>query len=186
MKAKGDKQGGPPPCLKIMSSLKAAFEWMRALPLIKLGFTGTQDGMDLDQVTALAGIFLSLLKLKVPLELHHGCCVGADEQAHKILKGMAQRHDRLKDVVIIGYPSNIKDKQSEVMSDCDLLYAEHDPLVRNKMIVNDIEYLIAAPKQVQETTRSGTWSTVRYARRVALKRGLEIKLLPRNERTNQK
>ena len=37
-------------------------------------------------------------------------------------------------------------------------------LRRNQMMVHDSEALIAAPGQMTESVRSGTWSTIRYAR----------------------
>lgn len=39
-------------------------------------------------------------------------------------------------------------------------------LQRNKVIVDRCGVLVAAPGEAQEQLRSGTWSTIRYARRV--------------------
>jgi hypothetical protein len=39
-------------------------------------------------------------------------------------------------------------------------------LVRNKYIVRETALLISAPAEPAEQLRSGTWSTVRYARRI--------------------
>jgi predicted Rossmann fold nucleotide-binding protein DprA/Smf involved in DNA uptake len=38
--------------------------------------------------------------------------------------------------------------------------------VRNKVIVRETEILIAVPAETMEQHRSGTWSTVRYARKL--------------------
>lgn len=39
------------------------------------------------------------------------------------------------------------------------------PLVRNHDIVDSTELLIACPKEQVEVLRSGTWATIRYARK---------------------
>jgi hypothetical protein len=39
-------------------------------------------------------------------------------------------------------------------------------LVRNHEIVDDSQVLIAAPKEFTEQLRSGTWATIRYARKI--------------------
>jgi predicted Rossmann fold nucleotide-binding protein DprA/Smf involved in DNA uptake len=41
-----------------------------------------------------------------------------------------------------------------------------DPLVRNKVIVNISDVILATPFEDKEVMRSGTWSTIRYARKV--------------------
>jgi hypothetical protein len=59
--------------------------------------------------------------------------------------------------------------------DGDVLYKPKPPLARDRDIVNAVEFLIAAPKSDDQTLRSGTWTTIRYAR----KTGKEIWMLER-------
>ena len=42
---------------------------------------------------------------------------------------------------------------------------QKDYLDRNHDIVDETELLIACPKEPEEITRSGTWATIRYARK---------------------
>jgi hypothetical protein len=44
------------------------------------------------------------------------------------------------------------------------VHAVRPPLVRNKIIVDRSELLIATPFHEKEILRSGTWMTIRYAR----------------------
>jgi hypothetical protein len=60
---------------------------------------------------------------------------------------------------------------------CDLtkLFGEYPPLERNKhIVIAAIDGLIATPKTIAEEVRSGTWTTVRYAR--TLNRDIHIVL----------
>ena len=45
---------------------------------------------------------------------------------------------------------------------------ELPPLVRNHKIVGAVHLLIATPKTDKEELRSGTWATIRYAKKVRL------------------
>jgi len=47
-----------------------------------------------------------------------------------------------------------------------VLYNARPPLTRNHDIVDCTELLIACPKSMKEELRSGTWATVRYARKL--------------------
>lgn len=51
------------------------------------GFSGTQNGMTFPQKRTLALIFTEL----EITELHHGDCIGADEEAHEIALSMGIR-----------------------------------------------------------------------------------------------
>lgn len=87
--------------------------------------------------------------------LHVGDCIHADEQAVNIA--------RLCGMWIIGHPpSNPRKRAFCVYNE------EREPapyLVRNHNIVDECERLVAAPHGRTEMLRSGTWATIRYARR---------------------
>lgn len=131
---------------------------------MKLGFTGTRENVTDAQVA----LFVQLVTAAFPTELHNGCCVGADDFAtlkitsmnmERILEGKSQ-------CKIIGHPptkSNFLSKRS--LGYYDELRPELPYLVRNRNIVDETEALIAMPNDV-EVLRSGTWSTVRYARKL--------------------
>ncbi len=113
------------------------------------GFTGTQRGMTEKQKETFAKL------MERVDELHHGDCIGADSDAHKIAKELGKR-------VHIYPPSN---PNKRAFNDGDLVNAEKEYLDRNHDIVDSSDFLIAAPKGNKEELRSGTWATIRYARK---------------------
>ncbi len=118
-----------------------------------VGFTGTQEGMTPAQVATL----YSLLRNYSPEEFHHGDCIGADAQAHEEAR-------RTKSPPrIVCHPPIYKVKRA--YCECDEYYEEEEYLQRNRNIVDSCFLLIAAPKEFDEQRRSGTWSTVRYAKK---------------------
>ncbi len=74
----------------------------------------------------------------LPARAVHGGAVGADEEFDAFL-------------VRIGMPA------------WDIEVA--GPLVRNRTIARSCDYLVAAPATTEEVVRSGTWMTVRRARK---------------------
>ena len=121
----------------------------------RIGFTGTRQGMTIGQKRALAEV--------LPLStewFRQGCCVGADEDATRIVDALTPRPR------IFGAPSNLVKLTSKFALDaCDDTTGEFsDPLERNRIIVDGCDLLIACPAGPEER-RSGTWYTVRYARR---------------------
>jgi len=120
---------------------------------ISIGFTGTQVGMTNEQKSSLEKYLKISLKYS---EYHHGDCVGADEQFHKILEKLGT------DEIIIHPPiKNVK----RAFCKAKTILVPKDYLDRNKDIVDASEILIAAPKEFDEQLRSGTWSTVRYCKK---------------------
>ncbi len=122
---------------------------------MRVGFTGTRDGMTKAQLAAFrrkfAGVGAEVFR--------HGYCVGADEEA---AVAVVAHHP---EVVVLGHPSSVRDMTSgDALDCCDDTLPPRGPLTRNKHIVDGCETLIACPKGPEET-RSGTWSTVRYARK---------------------
>ena len=138
-------------------------EKVKELKMIKIGFTGTRHGMSDEQLKE----FENLIKTKDISEFHHGMCIGSDKQAHDLVK-----NSKLK---IVGHPPIYKKFISNC--DCDIIKESHDYLKRNKNIVDETDILIATP-DCKEKVRSGTWSTVRYARR----KNKEIYIIHKNGR----
>ena len=119
---------------------------------MKMGFTGTQAGMTNRQRSR----FAQLLDQSVE-EFHHGDCIGADEEAHKLTRLT------IPDTKIVIHPPSNTSKQAFCAS--DEIRAPKPYLDRNHDIVDETDELIATPKGFEEELRSGTWATVRYARR---------------------
>ncbi len=116
--------------------------------MAKVGFTGTRHGMSDEQIKE----FKKLITSKKTEEFHHGMCVGSDKQAHDIVE---------KKITTVGHPPVYKKFVADCS--CDVLKKPYDYLARNKNIVDSTDILIATP-DCKEKVRSGTWSTVRYAR----------------------
>ena len=132
--------------------------------MIKIGFTGTRHGMSEEQKSE----FKKIIKSKECEEFHHGMCIGSDEQAHQIAKDTK--------IKVVGHPPSFK--KFMATTECDITKKPFDYLKRNKNIVDEAEILIATP-DVKEKVRSGTWSTIRYAR----KKGKRIYIIHKNGRT---
>lgn len=115
----------------------------------RLGFSGTRDGMTINQYATVE----KLLTLSTVEEVHHGDCVGSDEQFHSICLGLGLR--------IITHPP-IKD-QYRAFCIGEENREPKDYLLRDKDIVDETEALMATPKQESMAVRSGTWYTIRYA-----------------------
>lgn len=120
---------------------------------MKIGFTGTRRGMDQRQM---AKLVLMLQMLTVD-EFHHGDCVGADQEAHCIARVLKKR--------IVVHPPEAMGNRAWCLGDVTMEKAPY--LTRNRNIVEAVDLLIAAPLG-DETTRSGTWFTVRYARKLGI------------------
>lgn len=124
---------------------------------MKIGFTGTQKGM---KATQAGKVYLLLNKFNMgdllnKAEFHHGDCFGADAQAHNIAKTFNM-------YIIIHPPIN---STKRAFCKGDLILPEKEYLDRNKDIVKSCELLLATPNEFEEQLRSGTWSTIRFARK---------------------
>ena len=157
------------------------------------GFTGTKHGMSQCQRDKFGSLMDGLAEY-----LHgfcHGDCIGADEQAHYVAFHIGLPiyiYPPNKSI----YRSNIFTELSNLyregifkakfyddgrslfyggskMSGDNFkigFYPEDEYLKRNRAIVKRSDILIATPGQREEILHSGTWSTVRYAR----KKGIPI------------
>lgn len=90
---------------------------------------------------------------KRPERVHHGACVGADEDFHCICLAAG--------VPVETWPGDIPD----LTAPCLGFAATHPPapcIERNHSIVDACEVLIVAPAGYKEARQSGTWATFRY------------------------
>lgn len=123
---------------------------------MNVGFTGTKDGLNKAQEQALGLLVLKLLNDAKPFIGHHGDCVGADASFHGICLNFGLS-------VVIHPPIDPK-----LRAFCTLGSVMRLPkpyLKRNHDIVDETDVLIACPNSSREELRSGTWATVRYARK---------------------
>jgi hypothetical protein len=121
---------------------------------MKIGFTGSRQGMSQPQMEN----FVMLLKKMGMTEFHHGDCVGADEEAHAIVR------DFFPNVQIVIHPPTSAGKRAFCVGDETRESLPY--LTRDRKIVDECEFLFAAPLRNTEELRSGTWSTIRYARKI--------------------
>lgn len=120
----------------------------------RVGFTGTRDGMTVPQHEQ----FARWVREHVPSQFHHGECRGADEQA----VWEVTRHSA---VVVVAHPCTLRGERAKTAVGLSAFtHPVKAPLVRNRDIVNACDVLLACPKGPEEL-RSGTWMTVRYARK---------------------
>lgn len=118
---------------------------------MRIGFTGTRDGMTISQKWMISKLLLQ----HTPEWVHHGSCVGADHEFHKIARRLGFK--------IKGHPP-INTSLMALLDFDD----ENEPksyLVRNADIVNETDHLIACPKESSIQFKGGTWGTYHYANR---------------------
>jgi hypothetical protein len=98
----------------------------------------------------------SKLVSEVTGELHHGDCHGVDVEAAIIAKKLGYR--------IVSHPPIKEDLQAFYQS-----HEYREPLsyfARNRNIVNETDYLLVVPYQMEWQSNGGTWYTHDYAKKV--------------------
>lgn len=143
---------------------------------MKLGFTGTQNGMNKFQEDE----FLKLLHKYNPDEFHHGDCIGADKQSHFLfIDWHLQNNTEARSIiihppslagkmafcgVIARYVEGLQNRMENAEHKLTIKMLESFPyLERNQHIVDAIDIMVATPKELEHTLRSGTWATIRYS-----------------------
>lgn len=119
-----------------------------------VGFTSTRRGLTGAQALRLIGVFRELQ----PVGFHHGCCVGGDEEASRLVR---KYHPACR--IIAHPPANAVLLSRDY--EADEIRTPREYLARNGDIVVICNVLVACPAELHEQVRSGTWSTVRRARR---------------------
>ena len=120
-----------------------------------LGFTGTRISLQDKQMHTLVTV-LYYMRRSGYVWLHHGDCVGADKTAHGIAGDL--------DMLTHGHPADAAIHRAFCTFDrCE---SAKPYLERNRNIVDSTAVLVGCPRHPMEVQRSGTWATLRYARKV--------------------
>lgn len=122
-----------------------------------VGFTGTRNGMTEEQEVA---VWDFLVENNID-QAHHGDCIGADEEFHRLckLRGGIQ---------IVSHPP-VDDKYRAYCEGAYIVLPPKPYIVRNHDIVQAVSTMIATPKESKQPASlrgQGTWSTIVYARRL--------------------
>jgi len=128
----------------------------------RLSYTGTRKGMTQQQMREVLAIF-KLSESRGPAVrkiFHHGGAPGGDRQAHRISQAPT-----IKARVYV-HPAKGADPIDWYKLGAEHVYDPQPPLVRNPDIVEGGELLVATPFEMEEILRSGTWATIRYARKI--------------------
>jgi len=115
-----------------------------------VGFTGSRKGLNASQLRKIR----EYLDTEQITEVHHGDCVGADAAFHKIALSLDKK-------IVIHPPNSPKMRFKGVG---EVLPAKPF-LDRNKDIVRASDVMIACPESSEEVLRSGTWTTIRFAKK---------------------
>jgi hypothetical protein len=129
--------------------------------MLILGFSGTRFGMSIEQYNVLK----TFLKNNDFRCFCHGDCLGADLEFHNLVL-----QEFIKCYLYI-YPPKQKKLRAYMAyrfkffnSQQIIQYKEKNYLERNRDIVNNSDFLIAAPKSKIEN--GGTWYTINYAKTI--------------------
>lgn len=141
---------------------------------VKVGFTGTRQGMTADQLAELRKRLSRSTDgggtdWRMFSQFHHGDCVGADEEAHDMMRVLRSRYWPLRVDIHIHPP---KDFRWRAHCDARMAYNEllttrvwdeEDYLVRDRRIVDSTDILIGCPAGFDLRSHGGTTYTVKYA-----------------------
>lgn len=122
--------------------------------MVVVGFTGTRRGMTDHQKNKVDQILTGFTYIR---EAHHGDCVGADADFHDICHKLG--------IKIFIHPSNIPELRAFKHTKLEYISKPKPPLDHNRDIVDSSNFMIATPGEYVEQRRSGTWATIRYARK---------------------
>jgi hypothetical protein len=123
-----------------------------------VGITGTEKGTSPYQADAV----WTLLNFLRPDWLRHGDCVGVDIQVAEMATYLG--------IGTIAHPAcNIPEKY-KAHHKSTIVMPEELPLVRDMDMAKSVSIMIACPEEQKEILRSGTWATVRYARKARIPR----------------
>ena len=125
-----------------------------------IGFTGNRFGLTENQKKEIRTIFDTYQNIT----LYHGDCIGADTMFHELCVEY-KKNNINKIINVIIFPPD--DDKLRGFNKSDIIMPPKPYLKRNEDIVNKCNVLIACPiDKNKEILRSGTWTTIRKARKL--------------------
>jgi hypothetical protein len=118
-----------------------------------IGMTGNRTGISEKAMKRFRKLMNKSEDIK---EGHHGDCLGADTDFHDELT-----EKRIKTII---HPPDID--TARAFSKGTETRKPKPYIARNHDIVDECDVLIGFPSSDQEAVRSGTWATIRYARKI--------------------
>ncbi|KKK74484.1 hypothetical protein LCGC14_2883340, partial [marine sediment metagenome] len=104
---------------------------------MKIGFTGTQQGMTVYQQSEVRQLLESMRHQKITA-IHHGGCIGADSQFHYVCHAMML-------VTPTIHPASDVGPDKVGIGDYAIVLHAEPALKRNRTIVDSVDVLIATP-----------------------------------------
>jgi hypothetical protein len=132
---------------------------------IIIGISGTRQGLTDIQLKKVENILIKLQSKYEDMEMHHGDCIGSDQQIHEMVveKNLVQS-------IVIHPPKNaaLRSFCENCFNDTIIIKQEFekDYLDRNKDIVAISELMIITPKENDEIVKSGTWMSYRTSKKL--------------------
>ena len=124
-----------------------------ATTFARIGLAATCDGLSSIQTGWLAEMLL-VLRLRGAVELHHGVCIGGDDQANTLAHAAGYR--------TVGHPR--VDHHYSDRTDCDEYRRPLHCGAFDDVILRETDLLLAFPRtDVEQYVGSGTWLTIRRA-----------------------
>lgn len=120
---------------------------------MKIGVTGTRNGMTEFQKQKVILLLQSVKDEHPNAELHHGDCVGVDVEVAKIAASL--------NYFVVNYPP--ADESLRAFHKSDKTLPAKTYFARNRDIVNNTDLLIVVPRENTHQTKGGTWYTHDYA-----------------------
>ena len=126
---------------------------------MKVGCTATHKGLRPLQKDGIRKVLQDFYD-KGARELHHGDCIGGDDQIATIAQQIGYRL-----VAHPGFnPKKVADTSFRAFHPSHVLLPVKPFLMRDRDIVDAVDVMVAGPLNPYEVRRSGTWTTVRYCR----------------------
>lgn len=130
---------------------------------IAISFTGTREGMTKPQLEKVNYLLRDIWRDGYYHAWHDGDCIGSDSEAHGLVEAIRKEYGDIK-VSMIGHPATTHERY-HANNKFDIYWPRKGPVDRDKDMVVQGDVLIGTPKG-KEAVRSGTWTTIRFARKL--------------------